>query len=42
MEIRKLGELCDVTTGNLNKENENPFGKYDFYVRSVQKLKCDK
>lgn len=32
--IRRLRFLCDITTGNMDTQNNNPEGEYPFYVRS--------
>lgn len=33
-ELRRLRFLCDIQTGNMDTQNNNPDGKYPFYVRS--------
>ena len=41
MAIYKLGELINVSTGNMNKEDQVTDGEYDFFVRSQNKLKAN-
>ena len=41
MDIVKLGNLCNISTGNLNKEDENKKGEYKFYTRSTNIIKSD-
>ncbi len=33
-EVKKLGEVCDVTTGNKDTQNKVDDGLYPFFVRS--------
>lgn len=33
-EMRRLRFLCNITTGNMDTQNNNPDGEYPFYVRS--------
>ena len=39
-EVKKLGELCKVQTGNKDTQNRIEKGKYPFFVRSntVEKI----
>ena len=39
--IVKLKYLCDINTGNKDTQDNNPNGKYPFYVRSKNILKID-
>ena len=41
MEIVKLEDICEIKTGNKNKEDESNYGKYPFYTRSTKILKSD-
>ena len=41
MEIIKLGDLIQAKTGNMNKEDANELGFYNFYVRSEKILKAN-
>ncbi|MDB7989873.1 restriction endonuclease subunit S [Faecalicoccus pleomorphus] len=41
-EQRKLGELCDITTGKLDANAMNPDGEYDFYTSGIDVYKIDK
>ncbi len=38
----KLGQICDVKTGNMNKEDSDENGKFPFFTRSTNILKCNK
>ena len=41
MEIIKLDNICDVKTGNKNKENNDENGLFPFYTRSQIILKSN-
>ena len=41
-EQRKLGELCNITTGKLDANAMIPDGKYDFYTSGIEVFKIDK
>lgn len=38
---RKLGELCDITTGKLDANAMKENGQYDFYTSGIKKYKID-
>ena len=38
----KLGDICNVKTGNMNKIDAKEDGKYNFFTRSVNILKSDR
>ncbi len=41
-EQRKLGELCNITTGKLDANAMVPDGRYDFYTSGIDVFKIDK
>lgn len=40
-EQRKLGEICEITTGRLDANAMVPDGAYDFYTSGIAKYKID-
>lgn len=40
--LERLRYLCDITTGNQDTQDADPYGEYDFYVRSPQIEKSTK
>lgn len=40
-EQRKLGELCEITTGKLDANAMVENGQYDFYTSGIKKYKID-
>lgn len=40
--LERLRYLCDITTGNQDTQDADPYGEYDFYVRSPKIEKSTK
>lgn len=41
-ELKKIGELCSITTGSQNTQDHKEDGKYPFFVRSQEVERIDK
>ena len=41
-EVKKIGELCSITTGSQNTQDHKEDGKYPFFVRSQEVERIDK
>lgn len=41
-EEKKIKDLCSITTGNSNTQDQTPEGKYPFYIRSDKAVRSDK